>query len=178
MNEKLQARSYETITNSLSDLISAQDLCKHQSTSAKIKPASHHLFLHITHVYPFSVEVHSLLPVYSLLPVFPLCREIGDKRTTTHMEKRLQCPHAKYIPLQNQHHIGPEKATNLSLKMKKKNLKAQTTDLKRNKREMSHGENFREVSHEKETHKQFHKVFHPVVLPLFPLPFLFSFPEA
>lgn len=26
-------------------------------------------------------------------------------------------------------------------------------DLKRNKKEMSHGENFREISHEKETHK-------------------------
>lgn len=43
---------------------------------------------------------------------------------------------------------------------------------------MSHGENFREISHEKETHKQFHKVFHALVLPLCPLPFLFSFPEA
>lgn len=31
---------------------------------------------------------------------------------------------------------------------------------------MSHGENFREISHEKETHKQFHKVFHVVVHPL------------
>lgn len=35
MNWELQARSYETITNSLTDLLSAQDLCKHQYTSAK-----------------------------------------------------------------------------------------------------------------------------------------------
>lgn len=37
MNGKLQARSYEIITNSLTDLLPAQDLCKHQYTSAKIK---------------------------------------------------------------------------------------------------------------------------------------------
>lgn len=46
-------------------------------------------------------------------------------------------------------------------------------DLKRNKKEMSHGENFREISHEKETHKQFHKVFHAVVHPPSPRPFFF-----
>lgn len=51
MNGKLQARSYEIITNSLTDLLSAQDLCKHQYTSAKIKKTtSHHFFPHTIHM--------------------------------------------------------------------------------------------------------------------------------
>lgn len=115
VNGKLQARSYEIITNSLTDLLSAQDLCKHQYTSAKIKnllPTTS--FLTNTHnLYLFSVEE------YSLLPVFALCREIRDKRKTAHKENGLQCPYVKYTPLQNQHHTGTEKATNLSLKRKK-----------------------------------------------------------
>lgn len=36
---------------------------------------------------------------------------------------------------------------------------------------MSHGENFREISHEKETHEQFHKIFHAHSQP--PRPFFF-----
>lgn len=114
MNGKLQVRSSETITNSLNDLLSAQDFCKHQSTSAKIKPTSHHLF-------PHTIQVIYIRFLWKCIPCFLslLSREIRDKRTTAHMENRTQCPDAKYTPLQNQHHTGPEKVTNLSLKRKK-----------------------------------------------------------
>lgn len=50
---------------------------------------------------------------------------------------------------------------------------AQTMDLKGIMKDMSHGEDFREISHEKETHKQFRRIFHARCPP--PTPCFFSF---
>lgn len=94
MNWKLQARSYETITNSLTDLLSAQDLCKDQYTPAKIKPASHHLFPHTIYVVNICFLWKSI-PCFLCILCFLslLCREIRDKRTTAHIENGVQCPY-------------------------------------------------------------------------------------